>query len=230
MTFGGLLQRRLSQVANERCLINDETSRTPMVQPPEDKGYPVTMPLERQERAPVWAKKATESEEPVDAVSPLIAEHWERLCQIIFRLVGDWSEAEDLVLEAFYRLHEQLAAGKQIDNPTGWLYRVATNQGLNVLRSRRRQRYYENQAVSLELPGEAENPAHTAEQRLEQAQVRQVLRQLKPRAAQLLLLRHSGLSYQEIAQALQLAPTSIGSLLARAEKEFAARYRKSEEL
>ena len=48
---------------------------------------------------------------------------------------------------------------------------------------------------------------------------------LKPRAAQLLVLRHSGLSYAEIAQALNVARSSVGTLLARAEKEFERRYR-----
>jgi RNA polymerase sigma-70 factor (ECF subfamily) len=48
---------------------------------------------------------------------------------------------------------------------------------------------------------------------------------MKPRAAQLLILRHSGLSYADIAAALGVAPGSVGTLLARAEKEFERRYR-----
>jgi len=48
---------------------------------------------------------------------------------------------------------------------------------------------------------------------------------MEPRQAQLLILRHSGRSYQEIGAALQVSITSIGTLLARAENEFARRYR-----
>jgi RNA polymerase sigma-70 factor (ECF subfamily) len=51
-----------------------------------------------------------------------------------------------------------------------------------------------------------------------------VLRQMKERDAQLLILRHSGLSYREIAAALDVAPGSVGTLLARAEAEFEQRY------
>jgi RNA polymerase sigma-70 factor (ECF subfamily) len=40
-----------------------------------------------------------------------------------------------------------------------------------------------------------------------------------------LILRHSGLSYIELAEALDLAPASIGPLLVRAEREFEKRYR-----
>jgi RNA polymerase sigma-70 factor (ECF subfamily) len=48
---------------------------------------------------------------------------------------------------------------------------------------------------------------------------------MKPRSAMLLLLRQSGLSYREIASALEIAPGSVGTLLARAEKEFRKKYR-----
>jgi len=39
------------------------------------------------------------------------------------------------------------------------------------------------------------------------------------------MLRHAGLSYKELAEALDVAPASIGTLLARAERAFEARYR-----
>ena len=60
----------------------------------------------------------------------------------------------------------------------------------------------------------------------EQQRVREVLLTLKPRLARLLLLRYSGLSYAEIASALEIAPSSVGTLLARAEKAFEQAYDK----
>jgi RNA polymerase sigma-70 factor (ECF subfamily) len=47
---------------------------------------------------------------------------------------------------------------------------------------------------------------------------------MKPRSAQLLILRHSGLSYAEIASAIEVSPNSVGTLLARAEREFEEQY------
>jgi RNA polymerase sigma-70 factor (ECF subfamily) len=55
--------------------------------------------------------------------------------------------------------------------------------------------------------------------------VRAVLGALKPREAQLLLLRASGLAYRELAGALGIEPASVGTMLARAETEFERRYR-----
>jgi RNA polymerase sigma-70 factor (ECF subfamily) len=52
-----------------------------------------------------------------------------------------------------------------------------------------------------------------------------VLRELPARDAQLLILRHSGFAYKEIAAALGVAPGSIGTLLARAEAAFERQWR-----
>ena len=48
---------------------------------------------------------------------------------------------------------------------------------------------------------------------------------MNPRRAELLVLRYSGLGYRDIAEVLNLSPTSIGPLLLRAEREFAKYYR-----
>jgi len=56
--------------------------------------------------------------------------------------------------------------------------------------------------------------------------VQNILRSIKPRSAQILFLRHSGLTYAEIAAALSIAPGSVGTLLVRAEKEFERAYEK----
>ena len=48
---------------------------------------------------------------------------------------------------------------------------------------------------------------------------------MKPKSAKILVLRHTGLSYAEIAAAVRVSPKSVGKLLSRAEKEFEQRYR-----
>ena len=61
----------------------------------------------------------------------------------------------------------------------------------------------------------------------QQASVRATLRGLKPQESALLLLRHAGLSYAELAAALELNPASIGTLLARAERRFKENHHES---
>jgi RNA polymerase sigma-70 factor (ECF subfamily) len=153
----------------------------------------------------------------------LFQQHWTRLCAVLYRLVGDWAEAEDLALEAFVRLYRRPPTEQR--NLGGWLYRVATNMGLNALRSRQRRYQHEQKAGGLDIETDLSNdPAEAVESAQEREQVRAALRKMKPRSAQLLVLRHSGLSYAEIAAALEVSPGSVGTLLARAEQEFEKQY------
>jgi RNA polymerase sigma-70 factor (ECF subfamily) len=151
------------------------------------------------------------------------SEHYTRVYGVLFRLLGDRAEAEDLALEAFWRLWERAPRGQE--NLGGWLYRVAMRLGYNALRAARRRVRYELQAghEALEL-NTSPDPSRSLEQKQERARVRETLSGMKEREAQLLILRHSGFSYREIADALGIAPGSVGTLLARAEAEFEQRY------
>jgi RNA polymerase sigma-70 factor, ECF subfamily len=151
-------------------------------------------------------------------------QHFDRIHSLISGLVGDAAEAEDLTLEAFWRLWQ--ASGVEDGRTAAWLYRVATRLGYNALRARARRTAYELAAVTdgaLNMP--AEDPAAAAERQLRAERVRAALLQLEPRQAQLLGLRMIDLTYREIAEALQIKPGSVGTMLARAEAEFEAAYR-----
>ena len=158
-----------------------------------------------------------------DDFETIFLEHWPRVYGVLVRLVGDPAEAEDLALETFWKLSQRRDAREL--NLGGWLYRVATNLGLNAIRSWKRREQYE-----LANPFEATSdrasadPATLAAENAERARVRKILRELNPRQAQILSLRYSVLSYQEIADTLQVEKSSIGTLLARAEKEFAQKW------
>lgn len=172
-------------------------------------------------RAPAVAKlPARDAETEFEQV---FAQHYARVYGVLVRLVGERAEAEDLAVEAFWRLWQRAPA--RWDNLGGWLYRVAVRLGYNALRAARRRAGYEVTAGRDALEQAAPpDPALAVEQAQERARVRAVLARLPARSAQLLSLRHSGLSYQEIAAALELAPGSIGTLLARAEAEFEKLY------
>jgi RNA polymerase sigma-70 factor (ECF subfamily) len=153
-------------------------------------------------------------------------EHWPYVYAFLVRLVGDPAEAEDLALETFMRLYQRPPVDEQQLNMGGWLYRVASNLGLNAIRSwKRRQRYeLENGKRALqEYP--ANNPAELFTAEEEHQLVRKILAGMNPRQSQLLILRHSGMAYREIAHTLGLSATSLGPLLLRAETEFERRYR-----
>lgn len=169
--------------------------------------------------------EALAAQEDAPDLERIFQQHWERLYAAAYRLVGDPAEAEDLALEAFVQLQRRPPA--QADNLVGWLYRVVNNLGLNALRARKRRQLYELQAGVSDLErNHPADPAAEFEKRQEQERVRAALRAMKSRSAQILLLRHSGLAYAEIAAALGVAPGSVGKLLTRAEREFEQKYGK----
>lgn len=156
----------------------------------------------------------------------LFLEHWAAVYRILQRLVGDPAEAEDLALEAFLRLYRHNQKQPEIQNAGGWLYQVATRLGLNSIRDWKRREQYELTAGRYALEETAQlSPADILAQEEERQRVRLALAQMNERQSQLLILRHSGRSYQEIAKTLDLAPSSIGPLLVRAEREFEKLYR-----
>jgi RNA polymerase sigma-70 factor (ECF subfamily) len=157
------------------------------------------------------------------AFEALFSEHYARVYGVLFRLLGDRAEAEDLTLETFWRLWRR--APPTAENLGGWLYRVALRLGYNALRAGRRRTRYEVEAGVAALEASAPpDPALAAEQAETRAHVRAALRQLPERDSRLLLLRYAGFSYQELAAILDLAPGSIGTLLNRAEAAFEKHY------
>lgn len=149
----------------------------------------------------------------------LFLAHYDRVYGILYRLVGTRAEAEDLAQEVFLKLYQQ--PNVQQGNVGAWLYRVATNSGYNAIRSRKRRWSWQKWLVNNESAPSAETLLNKTE---EQAAVRDTLAQLKPQQAQLLLLRHIGLSYAEIAESCEMNHNSVGKQLARATQAFRTAY------
>jgi RNA polymerase sigma-70 factor (ECF subfamily) len=157
--------------------------------------------------------------------------HHDRIYTVVFRLVGNQADAEDITQQAFmklYRAFDQFDAQPEETNIAGWLYRVAVNQAYDTLRRQKRRHNWREKLGRLWPPNQsAPDPAGSIERQETQARVRQILAGMKPRDAKLLLLRHAGLSYKELAAALNVAPGSVGSLLTQAKRAFAKKYRRA---
>jgi RNA polymerase sigma-70 factor (ECF subfamily) len=153
-------------------------------------------------------------------------EYWNAIHRLLTRMVIDPAEAEDLALETFYRLYQYRPSQNETLNVRGWLYKVATNLGLQSIRSWKRREQYETHAVRDALiESHDDQPQKILAEKEERKYVRMALGQMNSRQAELLIMRHSGMAYKEIAAALNLSPTSIGPLLLRAEREFEKCYR-----
>ena len=152
--------------------------------------------------------------------------YWALIYRLLARMLGDPDEAEDVALETFYRLYQHHPILEPEFNIGGWLVRVATNLGLHSIRSFKRRQGYELIAGKMNLEEAAKDrPAELHQAEEERRTLRMALARMNPRHSQLLIMRYSGMTYKDIALALNLSPTSIGPLLLRAEREFEKQYR-----
>lgn len=141
------------------------------------------------------------------------------LVGLVSRVV-DPAEAEDVVQEAFIKLSDNSVLSRPEPEITAWLRRTSLNLAFNRARDldRWRRRTERAQAEDLARPGE--DPAIEAVRGDEQRRVRALLAALPPRQRDCLLLRHTGYSYAEIAETLEMPASSVGTTLARAERAF----------
>jgi RNA polymerase sigma-70 factor, ECF subfamily len=141
------------------------------------------------------------------------------IARVIARIVRDRARAEELAVEVFLKLWRTRQA--QGDKADGWLYRTAIRTALDELRRTTRRARYER-LLGFARSGPSPEEMHAAME--EQEKVRMVLKAIAPRQAELLLLRSEDLSYAEIADALELNPASVGTLLSRAQNAFRKEY------
>ena len=171
-------------------------------------------------RAPAAALRAG------DWFDNLFREHYPRIVGLLTRLTGDRAQAEELAADTFSKLARRPLLLQSHENRAAWIYRVATNAGLDAMRASARRRKTEDAAGAERLRTGSGPGALDDMLRQERCgRVRAVLGAMKARDAQLLLLRSGGMAYREVAQALGIPASSVGTLLARAEREFERRYR-----
>jgi RNA polymerase sigma-70 factor (ECF subfamily) len=154
----------------------------------------------------------------------IFLEHYPRVLGILFRLTGNRAQAEDLANDVFWRLSRQRVEWLLTNNVGAWLYRTATHAGIDALRAAKRRTRYEQSASAHETDSVPAAPLAEMLREEDRKTVQSVLASMKASQAQLLLMRADNCSYRELAQALHVASTSVGTLLNRAEAEFRKRY------
>ncbi len=141
------------------------------------------------------------------------------LYRYLLRLTGDPDLAEDLAQESFVRLLDHDLPEAEI---RPWIFAVATNLVRDSARTRERRRRL------LQEKGERGINAPAADEWVERSEriesVRAALDKLSERDRKLLLLREEGFKYAEIAEVIGVVPGSVGTLVARALRRFAAAY------
>lgn len=150
---------------------------------------------------------------------------------LVYRVLGDRADAEEVLQEAFLRLARSDVQARPDEEVAAWLRRVGLNLAFNRGRDQRRARDGVERIGQLGAaePAQPDDPDRVVVRHEEQREVRRALAALPERQRACLLLRHAGYSYLEIAATLGVAVGSVGVLLSRAERAFRESYESYQE-
>jgi RNA polymerase sigma factor (sigma-70 family) len=149
-----------------------------------------------------------------ESFEALFTAEYARVAGIANRVLADPHEAEDVAQEVFIDFHRLHSASAQY--APAWLHRAAAHAALNRLRGARRRQKREL-AQAADEDARSLDPQKQAEVNEDRRRVREALARMAPKPASVLVLRASGLSYAEVAQALGVGIGQVGTLLRRAE-------------
>jgi RNA polymerase sigma factor (sigma-70 family) len=165
---------------------------------------------EREQRVGRWGSARHTVRTDLDQV---FRREYRTVVGVAARVLGSRDEAEDVAQDVFLSFgRTSVPAGEA----RGWLSVAAAHTALNVLRSGRRRACREVTATH-EHDAVVGDVADAVVTREERSRVRAALARLPRKQATALVLRHSGLSYAEVATALDMPPGSVGTTVRRAE-------------
>src|SRR3954466_13563951 len=150
-----------------------------------------------------------------DRVSRLFEEARDDVYRYLLTLGLHPPRAQEAVQEVFLRLYATLKKGETIENPRGWVFRVAHNYGLKV---RERQVHEEPIGAALEakLSTPGANPEAELLERERMLRFHHAVEGLSEQQKRCLFLRMEGLRYPEIGSALGISASAVGEFLRRA--------------
>jgi RNA polymerase sigma-70 factor (ECF subfamily) len=161
----------------------------------------------------------------------LVDAYSERVINYLARMTGSRYEAEDLAQETFIRAYRALATYKREYKFSTWLFRIAHNQCINYLKKRSRLVHVDDYRNEDDEPAWVIaddrpdcDPVHAAAQHELQVVVQAAISELAPVYRTVVILRHvHGLSYQEIANVVDVPIGTVKSRLGRARSQLADR-------
>lgn len=162
-----------------------------------------------------------------DAFEILVNRHQTSVLNLVYRFIGDRTQAKDLAQEVFIRVWQAAKTYKPEAKFTTWIYRITANLCFNELKSSRRKRWYSFnrsdedgehtfEETLVDSTPSAENILLEKERSREISDALQGLPDNQRMA--LVLKRYDALSYQEIAQIIGCSVSAVESLLVRAKR------------
>ncbi len=165
------------------------------------------------------------------AFGVLVDRYQVRLLNFVHRIVGDRERSEDLVQEAFIRVHRHLGRFDRSKKFSTWIYTIASNLAKNELRNRARSPLvlftslapqWDDEERPLEFEDYGAQPDEAFRQNHLREAVEQSVARLPAHHREVFVLREiEGRSYEEIAEMTHCNLGTVKSRLNRARNAFA---------
>jgi RNA polymerase sigma-70 factor (ECF subfamily) len=155
------------------------------------------------------------------AFEELVVTYQHRVFGVALRMLGNAAEAEEVAQEAFVRAHRALADFRGDAKLSTWLYAVVSRLCLTRLASGERRMARQGEETLMRLADKAGDPADAVERGEIEAALHRAIAELPEERRIVVVLRDlEGLSYEEIAQTLDLEPGTVRSRLHRARMDL----------
>ena len=164
-----------------------------------------------------------------DAFEILVNRHQTSVLNLIYRFIGDRTQAKDFAQEVFIRVWQAAKTYKPEAKFTTWIYRITANLCFNELKSVRRKQWFS-------FNWSDEHGEHTIEETLSDSrpsaedlllqkersrQISDALQSLPEHQRMAMILRrYDDLSYQEIGQIIGCSVSAVESLLVRGKRSL----------
>ena len=157
------------------------------------------------------------AEGDMDAFEELVHRHKDRAFRLACKYLGNRQEAEDLAQEAFLKILDSADSYRPTASFRTYLYRVVVNACLDY-RKKKRPHFTDSLPVRED---HADGPGEAMEREARREEVREAIEELPKRQRMALVLQYyEGLSYAEVAEAMDCSESAVDSLLVRAKRKL----------
>ncbi len=171
-----------------------------------------------------WVEQARRGDQR--AFGELVLAYQKPVFNLTYRMLGNAQEAEDAAQETFLRAYASLRQYNTDHKFSTWLFSIANHHCIDRLRKRRMTMVsIDDNPVLENLEGSTDQPEGSALAGELSVEIQKLIIQLDPDYRMPLILRYwEDLSYEEIAQALDLSVAAVKSRLFRARQQIAKLY------
>lgn len=172
---------------------------------------------------PEWLAQALNGS--AEGFTQVVEEYQRPVFNLCYRMLGDPDEAEDAAQEAFMRAYNGLRSYDRQRSFSTWLLSIAAHYCIDQIRRRRLVMLSMDQIPTLDPPDPIPGPEAATSYHEEQRRIQALLSTLGPqdRAAVIMLYWYE-MSYEEIAEILNLTVSAVKSRLHRARRELASQW------